>query len=136
MSDTEIHEENIPVEIEEIKVEVNGKNLSFDQPPILITGTGRVVVPVRAIFEALETEVNWDEENSIVRASKQGLSIELSIGNQRAYVNDEVNYMDQAALLFNGRTMVPVRFISNHWVQMCDGNLIHARYLLIINLKT
>lgn len=112
LSDTEIHEENIPVEIEEIKVEVNGKNLSFDQPPILITGTGRVVVPVRAIFEALETEVNWDEENSIVRASKQGLSIELSIGNQRAYVNDEVNYMDQAALLFNGRTMVPVRFIS------------------------
>jgi|LSQX01.3.fsa_nt_gb tetratricopeptide (TPR) repeat protein len=112
LSDTEIHEENISVGIEEIKVEVNGEQISFEQPPILITATGRVVVPVRAIFEALDTEVIWDEENSIVRASKQGISIELSIGNQKAYVNDKAIHMDQAALLFNGRTMVPVRFIS------------------------
>lgn len=43
-----------------IKVVVNGKNIQSDVTPVLDKSSGRVLVPMRAIFEALGYKVEWD----------------------------------------------------------------------------
>lgn len=43
-----------------ISVIVNGTRLKFDAQPVI--ENGRVLVPVRAIFQALGAEVTWDED--------------------------------------------------------------------------
>ena len=67
-----------PVENNDIKITVNGNNLSFDQPPIIIDG--RTLVPFRAIFEALGATVEWVSAEQKVIVKKDGVTISLVIG--------------------------------------------------------
>jgi trimeric autotransporter adhesin len=93
-----------------IKVQVDQQELSFDQPPI--EKSGRVLVPLRAIFETLGASVSWDAQTETVTATKGNKVITLKIGSRVARINGSANYLDQAAIELNGRTLVPVRFIS------------------------
>ena len=43
-----------------IKVKLDGKTISFDVEPQIVEG--RTMVPLRAIFEAMGAEIEWDEE--------------------------------------------------------------------------
>jgi len=45
---------------QEIRVIVGGEPVEFDVPPQIIDG--EIMVPMRAIFEALDLEMEWDEE--------------------------------------------------------------------------
>lgn len=93
-----------------IKVQVDHHTLSFDQPPI--EKNGRVLVPLRAIFETLGATVGWDAKTQTVTATKTDQVIILKIGSRIAKINGSGKYLDQAAIEINGRTLVPVRFIS------------------------
>jgi hypothetical protein len=93
-----------------IKVQVDQHALSFDQPPI--EKNGRVLVPLRAIFETLGAKVGWDAKTQTVTATKGDKVITLKIGSRVAKINGSTKNLDQAALEMNGRTLVPVRFIS------------------------
>ena len=54
-----------------VRVEVNGVVASYDgTPPQLLRG--RVLVPVRGVFEQLGAAVTWDEEKKVVTATKDG----------------------------------------------------------------
>ena len=46
---------------EQISVLLDGRSVAFDVLPAMIND--RTMVPVRAIFEALGAEVDWDDEN-------------------------------------------------------------------------
>ena len=94
----------------EIKVTLYGKKLSFDQPPVI--ENGRTLVPLRAIFEALNAEVAWDGETQTVRAIRYGTYIELQIGSNEMKVNNEIKILDVPAKTINDRTMVPARAIA------------------------
>ena len=48
-----------------IKLIVNGQEIKPDVPPQLING--RTIVPVRCVAEALGADVQWDEQQRIVR---------------------------------------------------------------------
>jgi len=93
-----------------IKVIVDGKKLSFDQPPII--QNGRTLVPLRGIFEALDAAVQWDGKTQTGTAVKDQTIISLTIGNLTAYINDQAIQLDQPPMIINGRTLVPVRFVS------------------------
>ena len=47
---------------------IDGKNLTFDVPPMI--ENGRTLVPTRAIFESLGAEVYWDGPTQTVSAFK------------------------------------------------------------------
>ena len=104
-----------------ISVRINGKYVEFDQPPIL--ENGRTLVPLRAIFEALGADVQWDGSTQTVTATKNGTEISLQIGSTRMYVNGSAKTLDVPAKLINSRTLVPVRAISEafgckvDWIQ-------------------
>jgi Copper amine oxidase N-terminal domain len=92
------------------KVYVEDVEVTFDQEPIIIAG--RTVVPLRAIFDALGAEIKWDNKSQTVTAKKEGVTITLKIGAKTAKKNGTTVTLDQAAIIKNGRTMVPVRFIG------------------------
>ncbi len=93
-----------------ISVILDGSQLAFDSPPVIKQGT--TLVPLRAIFEALEATVEWDGATKTVTASKEGTTIRLTIGSTVAYKNGGPVQLTVPGQLINGRTMVPLRFIS------------------------
>ena len=96
---------------EDIRVIVNGDEVVFpDQKPAIVND--RTLVPLRAIFEALKAEVEWDDETKTVTSKKGDISVSLAIDSDRLYQNGQEKILDVPAQIMNGRTMVPVRAIS------------------------
>jgi hypothetical protein len=91
------------------RVFLDGREVNFDVPPVI--EDGRTLVPLRAIFSALGAEVMWDSDTRTVTAFKDNKKIELVIGG-KAYINHQEAYLDVPAKIINGRTLVPLRFVS------------------------
>jgi beta-lactamase superfamily II metal-dependent hydrolase len=91
------------------QVILNGQALSFDVPPVI--ESGRTLVPLRAILEALGAGVQWDGETQTVTATKNGTEIVLVIGGA-AYKNGQLVTLDVPAKIIESRTMAPLRFVS------------------------
>lgn len=94
----------------EVGVLINGQALNFDQPPII--ESGRVLVPMRAIFETLGADVQWEGKTQTITAKKETLSIKLQIDKKDALINGKTSKLDVPAKIVNNRTLVPLRFIS------------------------
>jgi len=94
---------------------VGEQAIILDSPPII--KNGRTLVPIRAIVEALGGSIVWDETERKVAITLKDTTIELWIGKPQAKVNgvlkwiDETNYKVMPEII-NGRTMLPLRFIS------------------------
>ena len=93
-----------------INVKIYGMQQEFDVMPI--NENGRVLVPMRAIFEKLGAKVEWDDATKTVIGSKIGKEVKLTIGDTTAYVDGKAVTLDVPAKIVDGRTLVPVRFIS------------------------
>ena len=93
-----------------IRVTFNGNYIQFDQSPVAING--RVLVPVRKIFEAMGATVDYDWKTKQVTGKQGDLVITLKIDSNLAYVNGKKITLDVPAKAINGRTLVPARFIA------------------------
>lgn len=94
----------------DVKVFVNGQELKTDQGATIIDG--RTLVPLRAIFEALGADVEWDDVTKSVEARKRMKKVSLQIGSKAIYINQIKKEIDVSAMLINDRTMVPARAVS------------------------
>jgi hypothetical protein len=93
-----------------IRAYVNGAHPNFDVAPVL--KEGRVLVPFRAISEALEAEVIWNAEERSVTVTKGDTVVIITIDSLIALVNGEEITLDVPGQIKNRRTLVPVRFLS------------------------
>ncbi|WP_144941884.1 copper amine oxidase N-terminal domain-containing protein [Paenibacillus sp. 32O-W] len=91
-------------------VTIDGKGLATEQPPVNLAGN--VVVPMRAIFEAMGAGIEWEQETMTVTATKGSKEIKLQIGSDTAYIDGQEYTLNVPAQLINNNTMVPVRFVS------------------------
>lgn len=98
------------VSAQDIRTELNGRPLQFDQPAMM--SQGRVLVPLRGIFEALGADVVYDPARRSVKATKDNQVVELTLGSRQALINGQSNYLDVPANSVNGRVLVPLRFVS------------------------
>lgn len=90
-------------------VSVNGNPISFpDQPPV--NAGGRLLVPLRAIFEALGATVGYN--NGTIKANRGSTNLELSLGSDQAIINGQRSTLDVPAQAVFGRTLVPLRFVG------------------------
>ncbi|MDD4688187.1 MAG: copper amine oxidase N-terminal domain-containing protein [Eubacteriales bacterium] len=89
---------------------VDGEKIELDVPAQLVNST--TLVPMRAIFEALKAEVEWNDATQTVTANRGNKSISLQIGSKSLFVNGEEKVLDVPAQLVDTRTLVPVRAIS------------------------
>ena len=93
-----------------VHVFVDGQPVAFDVPPQI--EYGRVLVPLRGVFERLGAVVGWDDQTQTVLAQRGATSVSLVIGNTTAMIDGQPAAMDVPAMLVGGRTMVPLRFVS------------------------
>jgi hypothetical protein len=96
---------------EAISVNLNGQPISFGGVPPTQVG-GRVLVPLRGVFEALGAQVDYDSASGTVFAARGETQVQLRIGSTQATVNGEARVLDVPAQTRLGRTLVPLRFVS------------------------
>lgn len=107
-----------------IRVVVDGREVQFDVAPFVDPQTSRTLVPMRAMFTALgvlNENIYWNQAARTAEARKGQTVIALTIDNPVAYVNFLPVLLDQPAVIVDGRTLVPLRFVSEqfglkvHW---------------------
>jgi len=86
---------------------------TLEAAPTIING--RTMIPVRAVGNALGAETSYNGTNRTVTIRVGGKEILLFIDSTMAKVNNEWVSLDVAATIINGRTLVPVRFVSQHF---------------------
>lgn len=93
-----------------VLVRLDGTKQNYDVEAQIIEG--RTMVPMRGIFTALGAEVAWDGEQQHITATKGAKVVELTIGDDKATVNGEIKTLDVSPIIYEGSTLVPLRFIS------------------------
>lgn len=93
-----------------IDLYVDSAQLQPDVPPTAVGG--RTLVPLRSIFEAIGATVEWDNATQTATGRRGDSVVEIQLGNSTAYINGEACALDVPAQAVGGRTMVPVRFVS------------------------
>lgn len=89
---------------------INSEPFKLEQAPIIIGG--RTMVPLRFITEALGLEITWEAETRSVLVEKDGSIIRLFIDSHKAELNGKIIEVEVPPTILNGRTLVPVRFVS------------------------
>jgi hypothetical protein len=93
-----------------ISVTINGEKQTFTQDPVNMNGS--VLVPMRAIFEALGADVSWNGDTRTVSASRGATNVTCTIDRTKGTLNGRTVELATAPKIVNGSTMVPVRFVS------------------------
>jgi len=101
----------------EVRIEVDGVTAEFDVQPFILEG--RTMVPLRAIAEMLDIDVEWDgERRTVTYVNPQDVLFELEIGRYAVITVDSATgssfteYLDVAPMIVDGRTFVPLRFVA------------------------
>lgn len=106
----------------EVSVYYNGEKIIFDQKPII--EDGRTLVPVRGVFEKIGANVQWLPKTKTVYVKISEpfiINSTLTIGSNKVQTNFRKEPLDVAPKIINGRTYVPLRYISEvadakvHW---------------------
>ncbi len=109
-----------------IRVILDGKQIAFDVEPKIVKS--RTLVPMRTMFENLGLTVSWDEITKTAQGTNADSTISFTIGSDKAQINGQESLMDVSASIIQGKTMIPLRFLSENmgykvvWVQ--NSNLI------------
>ena len=94
-------------------VYLNGEQMTFDVNPFI--EDDRTLVPMRAIFEAVGADVQWDEADRTVHAIREKDGevslVSLQIDSAAAFVNSAAHTLDVPAKIVDDRTFVPLRFV-------------------------
>jgi len=91
-------------------VSVNGKATSIDAAPEIVAS--RTFVPMRFISESFGATVEWLPETQGITITLGDHTIGLQIGNATAVIDGTIVSLPAAPYIKNGRTMVPLRVIS------------------------
>lgn len=101
---------------DDIKVYINNNRINYDTMPVNINN--RVLVPVRATFDALGADIEWFGEIQTVIATSGSTLIALKIDNPLLIVSDvqtqgiKTIELDSPPVLLNSKTMIPLRAIA------------------------
>lgn len=132
-----------------VTVKVNDKCIKMDSQPYI--KDDRVYVPIRFVAEALGSKVDWiaeqkkvlissyeEEENTDLNETvadvvyaDESKAIQLVIGSNELVAYGESKEMDVAPEIVNGRTMIPIRFVSENLD--CNVKWDDLTYSVLIN---
>lgn len=101
---------NVAKASSEISVTIDSRPVYFDVAPQSVDG--RVMVPLRAIFESLGATVGWDGSTQTITGTKDQTKVVLRVNDENAEVNGKPVKLSAAATSIDGRTFVPARFIA------------------------
>jgi hypothetical protein len=93
----------------------DGETITFDSSPVIVEG--RTLVPIRPIIEKFGGSIAWEGGERKVTIFLGNKTIEMWIDKPQARVNGVMTLIDPnnskvTPKIINGRTMLPVRFVS------------------------
>ena len=106
-------------ESKQINVSLDKKAIAFDVHPCIIAN--RTLVPLRAFANAFgisDSNIDYNDKDKTVTLKKGSDTIKLYINTPDAYVNNIKTEIDVPPTIIDGRTLVPMRFISENF--NCD----------------
>jgi hypothetical protein len=93
-----------------IKVIVDGKKVTTDVKPEFRQAT--VFVPLRGVLEEFKAVITFDKKTGTITAKRKKTTVVLVVDSTKAKVNGVATFMPIPAYIKDGRTLVPLRFIS------------------------
>lgn len=107
---------------DDLTLVINGKVIDSDVNPMIINN--RTMVPVRVLFDTFGADVLWNESLRQVVISTAASVIVFTIDSKTAYIDGVGRTVDVPPTIVNGRTLVPVRFISEvlHYDVVWNGS--------------
>ena len=114
--DASVNRDTIILTIDSKYMMVNGKQQEIDpgRDTIPIVIDGRILVPIRSVVESLGGQVDWNSSDRKVTVTLNNTTIELWVDKTIALINGQEEILDVAPTILKDRTMVPLRFISEH----------------------
>jgi hypothetical protein len=103
--------------------------ISMDAAPYIDASSGRTLVPVRYLGDALGATTNWDADTQEVTVSTDVYNVSMSIGSTTLTVDGQAQTMDVAPVIKDGRTYLPARWVANVLGYQVDWN---AQYQIVI----
>ncbi|MDD2246572.1 MAG: copper amine oxidase N-terminal domain-containing protein [Proteiniphilum sp.] len=91
-------------------VALDGQEIFFDVPPVIENDL--IMVPIRPIFEAMGATIDWNQETRTAVAVKEEFNVVLPIGSSTPTINGQEIPIEAPIKIVNGRTLAPVRFVS------------------------
>jgi len=104
----------------EIRVTLDGVPVAFDVPPQTIND--RIMVPLRAIFEALNANIGWDDNTQTVTATRDGVVVVMRVGDPVITVAGIDITLDVPPQIVDDRTLVPARAAAEGFGVNVDWN--------------
>ncbi len=89
---------------------INDVTFTLEATPTIVSG--RTMVPLRFVGEAFGAAFEYDAIFKIIDIDFNGQEIKMQIGKKVAFVNGKEISLDVAPYIVSGRTLVPIRFIS------------------------
>jgi hypothetical protein len=95
---------------------INEEQTTIDAEPYI--KTGRTMVPLRAIAEALGVTPDWNASLREITINRKGKTIRLRIGSKEAFTKEQGQVGETKIILeappeiVKGRTFVPLRFVA------------------------
>lgn len=100
---------------------LNGYPVYFeDAQPIIINN--RVLVPLRTVAEELDCEVSWEPPKYVTVSNVEKKFVLTIDSNQILYESGGIGTLDVAPTIIDGRTYMPVRFVSEEMGMEVDWN--------------
>ncbi|MCL2843696.1 MAG: stalk domain-containing protein [Oscillospiraceae bacterium] len=95
-----------------IRIRIDGEvlQIQYGQHPVVVRD--RTLVPIRDVMGALGFAVDWNPVTRTAYLDKPGTAIVIPLGSYTMTVNDVPVFLDVASQARNGRTLVPIRAIS------------------------
>ena len=111
-----------------IKLTVDSQQVVFPDAQPYLDSAHRTMVPIRFVTEAMGADVKWDSNTSTAVISKNGITVNITKGSKTLTVNSAsgTSYvtMDTVAVVKDGRTFVPIRFV----VEALGGFVDYSNY--------
>lgn len=98
--------------VQPISVVVNGSKIAFSDAQPFVDGNGRTQTPAKYIGEALGATVEWDGKAQKAIFTFGSKELVLFIGKNYYEVDGQTKQMDTTAMLKDGRTFVPAKYIA------------------------
>jgi len=100
-----------------VRISVNGKEVATDQRPLfyesrITLSNVQILVPIRFVAEALGADVRWDRQTRTASIRRGEADILLRAGRVSHRVNGREVFTHVPVRVIGGRTMVPIRFVS------------------------
>lgn len=106
----------------DIRIILDGEELSTDASPYMKPGANVTMVPLRVIGENLGAQVAWSQTDQTATIQKDGSTLVLTLGSSAVQVGGSTVNLEASVEISSGRTMVPLRFVSEQLGINVDWN--------------